>query len=114
MWHGRLLKGEFLEDSRHVHLLLPSEIRLVADGPSDFAVPEFREHGCVQGVKLVLGTEEAVEPEDATRTEDAMDVEQDELQHVTGHPVAEDVHGVHDVQCVVKEREALRDREVHG
>ena len=55
-----------------------------------------------------------VEPEEATGAKDAVDVEEDKLQGGEGDPVGEDVHGVHDVQGVVPEREALIDGHEEG
>lgn len=47
-----------------------------------------------------------IKPQEATRSQDAVDVVEDELQRVERDPVRENVHRVNDVQSVVPEGEA--------
>lgn len=62
----------------------------------------------VEVLQLVSGAEEMVEPEHPSWSQHSVDVEHQEMEQRGRNPVAEDVHGVHDVQSVVEERQPLR------
>jgi hypothetical protein len=70
------------------------------------------EDGHVSGVELRTQAEEMVEPEDASWPEHPVDVEERGLEHGVGHPVAERVHGMHDVQHAVGEGQPLHEADL--
>ncbi|PON43413.1 LOW QUALITY PROTEIN: hypothetical protein PanWU01x14_274360 [Parasponia andersonii] len=48
-----------------------------------------------------------IEPEDPTRPKHSIDIKQQEMQQSCRNPVAEHVHGVDDIQRVIKKRKPL-------
>ncbi|KAJ1271174.1 hypothetical protein BS78_06G108700, partial [Paspalum vaginatum] len=111
--NGTASSHGLLEQRRHVPLVpLGAEVELPAGLPPEPAEADAVEDGHVGGVELRPEAEEVVQPEDAAGPEHPVDVEERGLEHGVRHPVAEHVHGVHDVEHAVGEGEPLHERDL--
>ena len=79
-------------------------VELRCDGPFVFLVAELVKQGNVGLLELRLDAEEAIEPEDAARTEHPINVEEDEVECRGRDPMTKHMHGVNEIECVVEER----------
>lgn len=103
-----------LQESREVHFFkLRPSIQLTPNGPFQLIKTKFLNHGHID-LQLVFHAEETIKPKHSSGPQNPVDIIQYELQQLCRDPIAQDMHGMNNVQGIIKEWQPLRNSDIHG